>query len=79
MIDLNVKHMTCGHCVSAVTRAVKSVDSAADVRVDLGGKRVHVESETAANEFIAALAEAGYEAVPSAKPHAATASKGCCG
>lgn len=78
MIDLNVKDMTCGHCVSAVTRAVKSVDPAADVRVDLAGKHVHVESRTAAHEFIAALAEAGYEAVRSAKPPTATTSKGCC-
>lgn len=35
MIELHVDGMTCGHCVSAVTRAVKSVDPQANVQVDL--------------------------------------------
>ena len=43
MIEFRVEGMTCGHCVSAVTRAVKAVDPEANVRVDLeakaGGRR----------------------------------------
>ncbi len=31
MIELRVDGMTCGHCVSAVTGAVKSVDPEANV------------------------------------------------
>ena len=35
MIELRVEGMTCGHCVSAVTRAVKALDPEAHVQVDL--------------------------------------------
>jgi copper chaperone len=79
VIELNVNDMTCGHCVSAVTKAVKSVDPRAEVRVDLGSKRVSVASATAADRFIGALADAGYEATPSVKPAPAATRKGCCG
>lgn len=56
----NVKGMTCGHCEKAVTRAVKQVDPAAEVRIDRPAGRVEVDS-TAAREAIArAIAEEGY-------------------
>jgi copper chaperone len=54
--------MTCGHCVRAVTQAVKTVDPEAEVRVDLGSKRVRVESQRPAGELIRALDAAGYPA-----------------
>lgn len=80
MADLMVEDMTCGHCVSAVTRAVKSVDPAAQVRVDLGSGRVHVEGDRTAAELAQAISAAGYPAAPvaGAAPQPMKAG-GCCG
>jgi len=61
MLTLEVKGMTCGHCVKAVTAAVKEVDPKAEVRVDLGSGRVEVETTAAAAAIAAAVADAGYE------------------
>ena len=47
MMKFDLQTMTCGHCVNAVTKAVKSADPDAKVEVD---------RETVA----AALSEAGY-------------------
>lgn len=44
MYQLQVEGMKCGGCASGVTRAVKSLDSAADVKVDLRAKTVSVQS-----------------------------------
>ena len=45
MIELTVKGMDCNHCVQAVTEAVKGVDPAAKVEVDLPTGRVRAETE----------------------------------
>lgn len=62
MIELRVLNMTCGHCVSAVTKALKAVDPQATVDVDLETKRVRVESRQPAAMLTKALDEAGYPA-----------------
>lgn len=80
MIELSVKDMTCGHCVGAVTRAVKAVDPAAGVDVDLAAKRVRVESGAPAQALIRALDDAGYPATVAEAGAAVGATKksGCC-
>lgn len=60
MYELQVENMSCGHCVAAVTKAVKSIDGHARVDVDLAGKAVKVESDAALEAVKAAIAEAGY-------------------
>lgn len=60
MIEFTVNDMTCGHCASSITRAVKEVDAASRCEVDLGAKKVRIESEHAAGEFKAAIEEAGF-------------------
>lgn len=60
MLDFQVNGMTCGGCARAVTNAVKSVDAAADVQVDLASKRVTVESTADATKIRSAIEEAGY-------------------
>ena len=60
MIEFEVKDMSCGHCVSTVTKTVKLVDPAADVKVDLASKKVSIESSKDRSEFAEALIEAGY-------------------
>jgi copper chaperone len=64
MIELRVEGMTCGHCVSAVTRAVKAVDPQANVQIDLGSGRVSVDGRSSADALGKAIAEAGYPASP---------------
>ena len=65
MIAFEVKDMTCGHCVSTVTQAVKRVDGAARVTIDLARHRVEVEPALVGVEALRdAIAEAGYTPVP---------------
>jgi copper chaperone CopZ len=60
-----VKGMTCGHCVQAVTGAVSALPDVSDVAVDLGTGRVVVTSAVpvAEGQIRAAVDEAGYELV----------------
>jgi copper chaperone len=65
MIAFQVKDMTCGHCVSTITRAVKAVDSAARVEIDLAAQRVTIAPVTAdASALLDAISAAGYTPVP---------------
>lgn len=66
MLKLNVPDMSCEHCVSAVTKALKSVDASADVVVDLNNKTVSVKSDASQDKITAALVSAGYESSPAA-------------
>ena len=64
MIAFQVEDMSCGHCVAAITQAVKGVDPAALVRVDLAAHRVEVDSTGAdARRLAEAIEEAGYTPV----------------
>lgn len=62
MDEFKVEGMSCDHCVNAVTKAVKALDSAAKVEVDLASKKVTVESDRDRASVAAALTEAGYPA-----------------
>lgn len=59
-IELNVPSMTCGHCVGAVTKAIKEEDPDAKVTITLADKRVLVETTAMRGEIAECLAEAGY-------------------
>ncbi len=60
-----VQDMTCGHCVSTITQALKATDKDARVQIDLATHRVQVESVAAdAKALAAAIEEAGYTPVP---------------
>jgi copper chaperone len=65
MYELKVEGMSCGHCVSTVTRSVKDVDAAAKVDVDLAQQKVRVESSADLNEIKSAVEEAGYPVLDS--------------
>jgi copper chaperone len=60
MIEMTLPDMSCGHCASTVTQACKEVDPAARVEVDLGSKKVRIESAEDRRDFTEALTEAGY-------------------
>jgi copper chaperone len=65
MLAYVVKDMTCGHCVSTITKAVKDADRDAKLTIDLAAHRVEVEpSEADAGEIEEAIREAGYTPVP---------------
>ena len=85
MISFQVVDMTCGHCVSSITKAVKAVDGDAKVQIDLATHRVDIEpTGTDAAELSDAIKEAGYTPVAIAVASCpvttvgAPARKGCC-
>ncbi|MFM0047425.1 cation transporter [Paraburkholderia sediminicola] len=59
-IEFQVEGMSCQHCVTAVTNAIREHDEVAQVRVDLASGRVAVESAQPADTLKAAIDEAGY-------------------
>ena len=65
MIAFEVRDMTCGHCVSTVTKAVQAADREARVRIDLPTHRVEIEPAAASAAALeSAIREAGYTPVP---------------
>jgi copper chaperone len=64
MIAFEVLDMTCGHCVSAITRAIQAVDEDARVEIDLPRHRVLVApARVDAATLAGAIEEAGYTPV----------------
>lgn len=66
MYELQVEEMSCGHCVSKVTKTVLEVDAAAKVEVDLAQRKVRVQSDAALEDISEAINEAGYPVTASA-------------
>ena len=64
-----VEGMTCGHCVRHVTKALEEVPGVSRSAVDLARGRATVDHDASvtAASLIAALTDAGYDAV--AVPH----------
>ncbi|CAM5379074.1 heavy-metal-associated domain-containing protein [Eoetvoesiella caeni] len=60
MLQFEVNDMTCGHCVSAITAAVKQAAPDAAVAIDLPRHVVGVESAPDAGVVEQAIREAGY-------------------
>lgn len=60
MLELQIKGMTCGHCVRAVTRAVQGLDPTAKVDIDLASGRARIETAQPADSVAAAIREEGY-------------------
>lgn len=60
MIELTLPDMTCGHCAGMVSRTCALVDPNAKVVVDVPARRVAITSLEDREDFVQALAEAGY-------------------
>lgn len=60
MLVFNVEDMTCGHCASAISKAVKEVEPQATVEVDLAAKTVRVDGVSDAEEIREAISDAGF-------------------
>lgn len=55
-----IENMTCGGCVRSVTKAIQSVDPAAEVNADPTTHKVEVRSAAPRERLAAALTEVGY-------------------
>ncbi|ULH17252.1 cation transporter (plasmid) [Deinococcus sp. KNUC1210] len=65
--ELEISGMTCGHCVTAVTKALKSVPGVQDAQVDLKSGTAVVQGQADPGALVSAVVEEGY----SAQVHAA--------
>ena len=66
MVELHVEGMNCNHCVSKVTKAVREVDAAAQVDVDLKNRKVRIESTADLADIRSAVIDAGYPVIDGA-------------
>ena len=82
MIAFEVKDMTCGHCVSTITKAVNAADRNAKIQIDLTSHRVEIEPGEAEPQALGdAIREAGYTPVAlsdAAVVRSKRSSDGCC-
>lgn len=60
MVTFQVNDMTCGHCASAVSRAVAAVDKGARLDIRIQQKLVRVTSTASTAELAEAIQDAGY-------------------
>ncbi|WP_084045413.1 CopZ family metallochaperone [Deinococcus hopiensis] len=61
-IELDITGMTCGHCQSGVTQALKSVPGVVDAQVNLKTGKAVVQGNVEPQQLIAAVVEEGYAA-----------------
>ena len=61
MIEFKLPDMTCGHCASRVTMALKQTDPQCKVNIDLASQKVQVDSTEDRHSLAEALTEAGYQ------------------
>lgn len=64
-IELNVKGMTCGHCVRHVEDAIHQILSNAEVKVDLPNGKVLISGDVQPylGQILSKLEEEGYPAI----------------
>ncbi len=62
-IRLNINGMTCGHCVAHTKKNLEAVPGVSEVEVALEPGAAVVRGDVDADALIAAVKEAGYEAV----------------
>ncbi|WP_298288047.1 heavy-metal-associated domain-containing protein [Thiomonas sp.] len=61
-VQLHITGMSCGHCVAAVTQALKAVPGTQDVQVDLASGHATVQTSAAAEALVKAVSDEGYGA-----------------
>ena len=66
-VEVDVKGMTCGMCVSAITKELELTEKATNISVNLEDKKARFEEvkgkKISDTEIKAAVQKAGYEAV----------------
>jgi copper chaperone len=62
-LHLTIEGMSCGHCVRAVSEAVKGIDGVEVDTVEIGSATLRIDPEKASvGEIIDSIMDAGYEA-----------------
>jgi copper chaperone len=61
-LQLKVPDMTCGGCVSTITKAIKTVDANATIQGDPKTKMVSVETQAPETAIKEAISKVGYPA-----------------
>jgi copper chaperone len=64
MHHFKLPDMSCGHCVAAITEALRAADARARIEVDRDTQTAEVESALPREVLAAALTEAGYPPAP---------------
>lgn len=64
MVTLEINGMTCGHCVKAVSTALRQIPGVTNVRVDLEHGRAEVDGAAEVERLLAAVRAEGYEVRP---------------
>lgn len=59
-MKFNVPDMSCGHCTSAIEKAIKAADGAANVTCDLETRTVDIDASLSAEKLTEILDGAGY-------------------
>jgi copper chaperone len=59
-MQFHIENMTCGGCARSVTKAIQSVDPAAEVKADPAAHNVDVTTSAPRDRLVAALTEVGY-------------------
>jgi copper chaperone len=59
-MQFHIENMTCGGCARSVTKAIQSVDPAAEVAADPASHKVEVKTGASRDRLVAALTEVGY-------------------
>lgn len=59
-MEFTLPDMTCGHCASVVTRALKEADPGCRLLIDLPTRRIGIDSRLDDETLRATLTEAGY-------------------
>ncbi len=59
-MKLHIESMTCGGCARSVTAAVKEIDPAAVVEIDVPSRIVQIQTTQAAERITQALESAGF-------------------
>ncbi|MDY7020673.1 MAG: heavy-metal-associated domain-containing protein [Cyanobacteriota bacterium] len=59
-LELKVPSMVCDGCVETVTKAIKGLDSDANVEIDLSTKMVKVDGKPSEDSVKQAISEAGH-------------------
>ncbi|ROZ79581.1 heavy-metal-associated domain-containing protein [Ramlibacter sp. WS9] len=75
MVTFQVSDIACGHCASAIAKAVSAVDESARVEVDVPRKRVRVSGEAGCGCGCGSRKPESVEAGQASAPAAGS----CCG
>lgn len=62
-MEFRIEGMTCGRCVSTLSRAIQAIDPSANVNAQLGERMLSVSSSVAVDDVQRAIEATGYSAV----------------